>query len=516
MGFKGESTTAASSSSGPDDDSNHGEAYRSAGGVPVAAAPGVIVPPAAATAAATTAAAAAAAATTTPPAPVEGGRGVASRGEGGGWDEEAGGPSLRADEDPDVAAERAAVESAVAARRRRERAAAERGVRAQEAARPPIEMVGLRKVYPGGKVAVHDLTLAIHEDECFGLLGPNGAGKTSTIAMLTGLYPPSSGATSICGFDLSTQMGRIHEAMGVCPQFDILWPLLTVLEHLTFYLRLKGCPADEVKDRAQASATAVELGYAQDRLVSRISGGMKRRISLAISLLADPSVIFLDEPTTGLDPETKRAMWSLIDIAKAGRSIVLTTHSMEEADALCGRIGIMAYGQLRCLGPSLHLKRRFGDGFRVEVTHQDAGHAAAMAFLDSILHGGYTALREESASAGANTILLQLPTGSVRLSELFAAMEARPASAGIVHWSLRQPSLEEVFLKISRQAEAEQHGGDGGDGGGGGGDGGSTALAAGEGGGDAPPARLLGASNRVTQSPRLSPRPAPVHTRVDV
>ena len=102
---------------------------------------------------------------------------------------------------------------------------------------------------------------------------------------------------------------------------------------------------------------AVELGYAADRLVSRISGGMKRRVSLAIALLAEPSVIFLDEPTTGLDPETKRAMWSLIDIAKAGRSIVLTTHSMEEADALCGRIGIMAYGSLRCLGPSLHLKR---------------------------------------------------------------------------------------------------------------------------------------------------------------
>lgn len=207
---------------------------------------------------------------------------------------------------------------------------------------------------------------------------------------------------------------------------------------------------------------AVELGYAADRLVSRISGGMKRRVSLAISLLADPSIIFLDEPTTGLDPETKRAMWSLIDIAKAGRSIVLTTHSMEEADALCGRIGIMAHGRLRCLGPSLHLKRRFGDGFRVEVTHREGGKDVALQFLSELLPAGEIMSEDtSSASSSANTLILQLPQGAVRLSELFARMEARPKAAQIVHWSLRQTSLEEVFLKLSRLAEAEQHGSDG-------------------------------------------------------
>ena len=257
------------------------------------------------------------------------------------------------DDDPDSREEEPTSQRSAAVEKTRDasaRAAAENGSGDQRPS--PIEIRGLRKVYRGGKVAVRNLTLSIHENECFGLLGPNGAGKTSTIAMLTGLYPTTSGETTICGYDLSTQMEKIHESLGVCPQFDILWPLLTVIEHLTFYLRLKGCDGEEVQDRASASAMAVELGYAADRLVSRISGGMKRRVSLAIALLAEPSVIFLDEPTTGLDPETKRAMWSLIDIAKAGRSIVLTTHSMEEADALCGRIGIMAYGRLRCLGPS--------------------------------------------------------------------------------------------------------------------------------------------------------------------
>ena len=130
--------------------------------------------------------------------------------------------SGRSDEDVDVVTERLSVEKRVALRKMHERAAAERGTRSNASQhQPPIEMISMRKVYPGGKVAVRDLTLAIHENECFGLLGPNGAGKTSTIAMLTGLYPPTSGETNICGFDLGTQMHRIHEAMGVCPQFDV-------------------------------------------------------------------------------------------------------------------------------------------------------------------------------------------------------------------------------------------------------------------------------------------------------
>ena len=173
-------------------------------------------------------------------------------------------------------------------------------------------------------------------------------------------------------------------------------------------------------------------------------------------------------------------MWALIDIAKKGRSIVLTTHSMEEADALCQRIGIMAYGTLRCLGPSLHLKRRFGDGFRIEVTHAENGAASARAFLaellalsrrdavdecadakDSRSDGGMlTGLSSEDAHLGANTIVLLLPHGSVRLAELFARMEARPDEAEIVHWSLRQPSLEEVFLNLIAEAE-QRHGRDG-------------------------------------------------------
>lgn len=374
-------------------------------------------------------------------------------------------------EDVDVNRERCDVERAAAYHRRASTAHHGKGAEEEIANSSPIEMLSLRKMYGGGKVAVRDLTLSIHENECFGLLGPNGAGKTSTIAMLTGLYPPSGGKIFIFGFDAATSMHRIYESMGICPQFDILWPQLTVLEHLRFYLSLKGYSAEEVADRAVASAVAVELDHAANRHVSRLSGGMKRRVSLAISLLAEPTVIFLDEPTTGLDPETRRSMWTLIDVAKKGRSIVLTTHSMEEADALCQRIGIMAYGTLRCLGPSLHLKRRFGDGFRIDVTYAENGAESARAFLTQVLaHSRRRArddhaevgTRESSDSAelngegvyvGANTIVLLLPHGSVRLADLFACMGARPDEAQIVHWSLRQPSLEEVFLNLTADAE---------------------------------------------------------------
>lgn len=277
----------------------------------------------------------------------------------------------------------------------------------------------------------------------------NGAGKTTAISMWTGLYPPSSGTATICGYSLRTGMAAIYERIGVCPQFDILWPLLTVIETLTFYAQVKGLPKSQWRYEAAASAASVDLGHVTERLVSRLSGGMRRRVSLAISLVGGPEVVFLDEPTTGLDPETKRAMWTLIDLAKAQRSIVLTTHSMEEADALCSRIGIMAHGSLRCLGPSLHLKRKFGAGFHVEISYTQGKRDDAITFVQSLLPS--STLAAESAAA----ITFLAPRGATQLSALFESMQKRPESAGVSGWALRQTSMEEVFLRIAREAEAQ-------------------------------------------------------------
>ena len=177
------------------------------------------------------------------------------------------------DEDSDVAATRAELTSKLGTSTRTP---------------DPIEVVSLRKVYKGGKVAVENLTFSIPNGECFGLLGPNGAGKTTTISMLTGLYPPNGGSARVCGFDLRTQMDRIYDAMGVCPQFDILWPLLSVVETLMFYCKVKGVPKAEQREVSLQAADNVDLGHVPNRFVGRLSGGMKRRVSLAISLIGDP------------------------------------------------------------------------------------------------------------------------------------------------------------------------------------------------------------------------------------
>jgi len=345
-----------------------------------------------------------------------------------------GGGHENTNEDVDVAAERELVERATDA----------------QAGEWMIQTVHLRKTYEGApSAAVHDLSFAVRKGECFGLLGPNGAGKTTTISMLTGLYAPTSGTATICGFDTRTEMSRIYEHMGLCPQHDILWPLLTVVETLLFYCRLKGVPSDQVLRRARAYARSVDLSHVSGRLVAKLSGGMKRRVSLAISLVGEPDVVFLDEPTTGLDPETKRLMWTLIDSAKAERSIVLTTHSMEEADALCGRIGIMAHGKMRCLGTSLHLKSKFGEGYKVEVVCRDGAVEAASAFMGGLLPTGSKVARM------GNMFTLQVPTGSLELSRLFEQMDARPDDAGIEEWAVRQTSMEEVFLYVASQTDSD-------------------------------------------------------------
>ena len=346
------------------------------------------------------------------------------------------------DEDGDVRAEREATSAA-----------------AGEGPTHPVKLYALRKVYSNGKVAVRNVTFSIHDGECFGLLGPNGAGKTTTISMLTGLYKPTSGRATICGLDMDTQMDKINELMGVCPQFDILWPTLTVEETLIFYLQIKGVPAKEWGESAQNAGAAVDLSHAYTRWVGRLSGGMKRRVSLAISLLGNPAVVFLDEPTTGLDPQTKRAMWSLIDVAKDGRSIVLTTHSMEEADALCGRIGIMAHGKMRCLGTSLHLKNSYGEGYKIDVTHTRGSTDAVVKYMEVLLPAS------KRTSEAACQMTFEVPADSnvhALLSDTFTKMEenggAVAKEAGIITWAIRQTSMEEVFLKVARKSEDDEPG----------------------------------------------------------
>ncbi|VAI77752.1 unnamed protein product [Triticum turgidum subsp. durum] len=215
----------------------------------------------------------------------------------------------------------------------------------------------LKKVYHGkdgnpDKYAVRGLSLALPYGECLGILGPNGAGKSSFISMMIGFSKPTSGNAFVQDFSIHTDMENVYNSMGVCPQNDMLWEMLTGREHLQFYGRLKSLSGSALDLAVEESLRSVNLllGGAADKQVRKYSGGMKRRLSVAISLIGDAKVVYMDEPSTGLDPASRKSLWTAVKQAKQDRAIILTTHSMEEAEVLCDRLCIMVDGRLQCIG----------------------------------------------------------------------------------------------------------------------------------------------------------------------
>ncbi|CAG8580036.1 3827_t:CDS:2, partial [Racocetra persica] len=314
----------------------------------------------------------------------------------------------------------------------------------------PLVMKRMRKVYPNGKLAVKEVTFAVDTNIIFGLLGPNGAGKTTLISILTGLYPPTSGSATINNYDIHTNMREVYMSIGVCPQHDILWDDLTVGEHLLFYARLKGIPTDQEQAAILKALQQVRLEAFKNRLSKGLSGGEKRRLSIAISLIGNPAVVFLDEPTTGLDPEVRRLIWNIINDAKKGRTIVLTTHSMEEAEVLCNRIGIMAKGTLRCLGPQLRLKEIYGRGFKLSFSCKAKNFDVATEFIESLLPANAKKL-----DSFVTNVSYEFDIENGLIAKLFREIEAHKNEYGIDDWGLSQTTLEEVFLRIIGEADAE-------------------------------------------------------------
>ncbi|KAF8769722.1 hypothetical protein HU200_006331 [Digitaria exilis] len=312
----------------------------------------------------------------------------------------------------------------------------------------------IRKVYPprdgnAEKVAVKGFTLSIQRGQCFGLLGSNGAGKTSLISMLTGFTRPTSGTAYIDGLDIRTDMSNIYTRIGVCPQFDLLWETLTGREHLMFYGRLKKLNGAALVEAAEQSLKILRIfeGGVADTRVSQYSGGMKRRLSVAISLIGDPKVVYLDEPSSGLDPASRNALWNAVKLAKKDRAIILTTHSMEEAEALCDRIGVSAYGRLRCTGTSKELKAKYGGTFVFTVTAAASEDEAVEQLVRTI---SPTVKRTYHI---AGTQKFEMPKQGVKISEVFRAMEQAKRSLNIVAWGLVDTTLEDVFIKVAKESD---------------------------------------------------------------
>jgi len=314
--------------------------------------------------------------------------------------------------------------------------------------RDAVTIHGLRKVYAGKppKVAVQSLTMGIKRGECMGFLGPNGAGKTTTINMLCGFFQPTQGSATIEGLSILTEMERIYTIMGVCPQHDILWDLLSPRQHLLFYGRLKNIPRADLEQAVRTSLIAVNLLDNIDKPVGTFSGGMKRRLSVAMSLIGMPLVCYLDEPSSGLDPASRRQLWMSIQKAKASRSILLTTHSMEEAEGLCDSLGIFVGGEIRCIGAPQELKMRFGDTFVLTVTTTTANDqsewlAGAVRDISDKAHCTYHLDKQHK---------YELPGQGVSLGKIFATMIKAREEGKVLSFGITSTTLEDVFIKIAR------------------------------------------------------------------
>uniref|UniRef100_A0AAQ4PDV6 P-type phospholipid transporter n=1 Tax=Gasterosteus aculeatus aculeatus TaxID=481459 RepID=A0AAQ4PDV6_GASAC len=307
-----------------------------------------------------------------------------------------------------------------------------------------LSMIDLSKVYKSGrKPAVDRLCLGIPRGECFGLLGVNGAGKTSTFRMLTGDTSITYGEAFLNQHSVMTEMERVHQLMGYCPQFDALSDLLTGREHLELYARLRGVPEESVTKVAQWGVKKLGLTQYAEREAGGYSGGNKRKLSTAISLIGAPPVIFLDEPTTGMDPKAKRFLWNcILSVTKEGRAVVLTSHSMEECEALCTRMAIMVNGRFQCLGSVQHLKNRFGDGYtiilRLMETQSEPDSCPVSAYLKTSFPS--IELKERHQSV----LHFQLPSHACCLARIFDVLANNHEELGIIDFSVSQTTLDQV------------------------------------------------------------------------
>ena len=328
----------------------------------------------------------------------------------------------------------------------------------------------------GDNVAVNDITFGVPRGEVFALLGPNGAGKSTTMNMIRGDTRPTGRSSDIRIEDKSiiAQRAAARINLGVCPQHDAM-DQMTAIEHLRFYARARGVP--DVEDNVAKVIHAVGLEPFKTRMAFKLSGGNKRKLSLGIALMGNPSVILLDEPSSGMDAASKRIMWRTLQSISAGRSLVLTTHSMEEADALADRAGIMARHML-ALGTGDQLRKKHSDAMHVHLVHKDAPYTSEKDMADikkfvlSAFPGAKTEDRSfhgqfrfscpagivETGSIDGSTssvgkggaIEKEHPIGSAKsgISSLFAQLEANKARLGLEYYSVSQATLDQVFLSI--------------------------------------------------------------------
>ncbi|CAB1430296.1 unnamed protein product [Pleuronectes platessa] len=350
-----------------------------------------------------------------------------------------------------------------------------------------VSVRNLVKIYSTGKkLAVDGLTVDFYENQITSFLGHNGAGKTTTMSILTGLFPPTSGTALINGYDILTDMDRIRKYLGMCPQHNVLFNELTVEEHIYFYARLKGLSRDEVKVEMDQMIKDVGLPHKRKELAKNLSGGMQRKLSVAIAFVGGSKIVILDEPTAGVDPYARRGIWELLLKYKHGRTIILSTHHMDEADILGDRIAIISQGKMRCCGSSLFLKKSFGSGYYLTLVRDGTEKMAAQ--RNGIFHNQAAEEKDFTSSSSLDdgigsqssldpsdltavgqvvrrhvpeAVFLEsigqeityiLPYSGARdgtFALLFKELDLATEELGLTSYGISDTTLEEIFLKVA-------------------------------------------------------------------
>lgn len=304
------------------------------------------------------------------------------------------------------------------------------------AGRMIIEVEGLVKHY-GKVIAVDGVSFGVEHGETFGLLGPNGAGKTTLMEILCGLRKLDQGKVTVSGFDLRKDSRKVRSVIGFCPQETLLYDLLSVRENFSFSASLYSLDRRKFKERVEFSSKVLGVGEFLDRRVGQLSGGMKRRANLAASIIHDPPIVILDEPTVGFDPTIKREFWELIkNLRKSGKTVLLSTHDMYEADEICDRVAIMEKGKIAALDRPHILKKTIGGGTSIHIRVKESQVKRALAVL-----------KEYKTVSVDDEIQVLVDDPWQNMTELSAKLN----SEGVLTEKIEivEPSLEDVFMKLS-------------------------------------------------------------------
>jgi ABC-2 type transport system ATP-binding protein len=306
-----------------------------------------------------------------------------------------------------------------------------------------IQVEDLAKHY-GEVKAVDGVSFSVQEGETFGLLGPNGAGKTTLMEILCGLRRFDNGRVTVCDFDLTKNPYRVKASIGFCPQETLLYDLLSVRENLAFSASLYSLDRKKFKERVEFSSKVLGVGEFLNKKVEKLSGGMKRRANLAASIIHDPPIIILDEPTVGFDPTIKREFWELIKNLKAnGKTVLLSTHDMYEADEICERVAIMERGKIAALDNPHVLKKTIGGGPSLLVKVKESQQDKACRLLEKY---DCTVVDSEIRVSATNPWKMM-----TEVSEMLASQGVYADRIEIV-----EPTLEDVFIKLSGRKLTEE------------------------------------------------------------